>query len=185
MTNAQIASLLRNVAAAYAIKNEAKYRFQIIAYEKAADSIEGTTQQLKDLYKEGKLENIPGVGPSIRQHLEDLFKTGTVKHFDWVMSDIPKAVFPLLSIPSFGPKKAFKLVSEFKLKNPETVLDDLEKIAKANKISTLEGFGEKSQSDILRAIGEFRLGKGKTTRMALPFASELAQKILEYLKKSS
>jgi len=32
------------------------------------------------------------------------------------------------------------------LKNPETVLDDLEKVAKANKIAPLKGFGEKIPS---------------------------------------
>lgn len=184
MTNHAIASLLRDVAAAYAIKNENKYRFQIIAYQRAADAIEGTTIELIDLVKEDKLEQLPGVGPSLGEHLKELFATGKVKHFDFVMSDIPKSVFPLLQVPSFGPKKSYKLVKEFNLNNPTTVLDDLEKLAKQGKIATLEGFGEKSESDIIRAIGEYRLGKGKTTRMVLPYAVELADKIVEYLKKS-
>ena len=184
MTNHEIAQLLRDVAAAYAITNEGKYRFQIIAYEKAADAIEGTTTQLKDLYKENKLENIPGVGSSIKQHLEELFKTGKVKHFDFVMRDIPKSVFPLLSIPGFGPKKAFKLVTHFKLRSPKTIIEDLEKLAKSGKIARLEGFGEKSQSDILTAFAEYKKGFGKTNRMALPFAADLSNKVLEYLQKS-
>jgi len=62
MTNIEIAKLFREVAAAYSIKNEGKYRFQIIAYKKAADAIEGSTYQIKDLYKEDKLDEIPGVG---------------------------------------------------------------------------------------------------------------------------
>ena len=185
ISNVEIATLLRNVAASYTIKNEKKYRFQIIAYQKAADAVEGSTAELKDLYQENKLDQIPGVGPSIQQHLEELFKTGKVKHFDWVFSDIPHAVFPLLLVPSFGPKKAYKLVKEFHLRNPETVISDIEKIAMRGKIRNLEGFGEKSESDIIRAVSEFRMGSGKTTRMVLPFAYTLAEKIVDYLKKST
>src|SRR3989338_5754291 len=126
MTNRDIAKLLRNIAAAYGIKDEKKFRFQIIAYEKAADSIEHATEEVKDLIREGKLESLPGVGPSIRAHLEELLKTGKVKRFAWVMEDVPEAVFPLLDVPSFGPKKAYKLVTQFNLKNPKTVIEELE-----------------------------------------------------------
>lgn len=184
MTNKEISKLLKNVAAAYKIKDEKKYRFQLLAYEKAAESIENLPHELQDLYKENKLEGIPGVGPTIQSRLEELFKTGKVAHFETVMEDIPNAVFPLIDIPSFGPKKAFRLVSEFKLQNPATVITDVEKIANEGKIAPLAGFGEKSQSDILRAIAEYKVGAGKTTRMPLPFASELAEIIITYLKKS-
>ena len=51
MTNFEISQLLREVAAAYAVKNEQKYRFQIIAYNKAADSIENTTIEISDAKK--------------------------------------------------------------------------------------------------------------------------------------
>ncbi len=184
MTNAEIAKLLKNVASAYAIEDEKKYRFQILAYNKAADAIGSTNTEIKELAKEGKLENLPGVGPSIKSHLEELFKTGKVKHFDEVLGKIPEAVFPLMDVNGFGAKKAYRLVSEFGLKNPKTVIDDLIKIADQGKIASLPGFGEKSEKDILRGFEEFKLGKGKTTRMVLPYANELAQKMIDYLLKS-
>lgn len=184
MTNYEIAKLLRNIAAAYSIKNDEKFRFQIIAYQKAADAVEGSNSELKELFEEKKLDLIPGVGPSIKAHLEELFKTGKVKHFAWVMQDIPKTVFLLLDIPTFGPKKAYRLVKEFSLTNENTILEDLEKIAKQGKIADLEGFGEKSQEDILRAIAEFKQGREKKTRMTLPYASEIAEKMVGYLKQS-
>lgn len=184
MTNIEIANLFRNVAASYSIKNEAKFRFQIIAYQNAADAIEGLTTQIQDLFKENKLEQIPGVGPTIRTRLEELLKTGHVAHFDEVMAGIPKPVFIFMQIPSIGPKKAYKLSTEFHIDNPDTAIEDLNKIAKSGEIAKLEGFGEKSQADILRAISEFRKGKGKTTKMLLPFAYEVAGQIMDYLKKS-
>ena len=184
MHNKDIARLLRNVAASYAIKNEKKYYFQIIAYQKAAEAIESSATEARDAYEEGRLEKLKGVGPSIRQHLEELFTTGKVKHFDVVMEDIPPAVFPLLNIPSFGPKKAYKLVEHFKLKDPKTVIADLKKHAEKGEIAGIESFGEKSQSLILQAINEYEQGVAKNVRMVLPFAGELADNILSYLRSS-
>lgn len=184
MNNKEIAELLRDVAASYTIKAEDKYRFQIIAYQRAADSIENSTSEVNDLYKERKLEYLPGVGPTIKSHLEELLTTKKVKHFDFVMKGIPEAVFTLMRIPTIGPKKAYRLAKEFGLKDKLNAADQLLKIAKQGKIAALPGFGEKSQEDIIQAIDEFKQGKGKTTRMTLPFASELAQKLIEYLKKS-
>lgn len=184
MTNAEIAKLLSNVASSYAIVDEKKYRFQILAYRKAAEAIEGTSTEIKELQKEGALEDIPGVGPSIKASIEELLQKGRVKHLDDILGKIPSSVFPLLDVPSIGPKKAYRLVSEFRLTNPKTVIEDLVEIAKSGKIAVLDGFGKKSEEDILRAFAEFKLGAGKTTRMVLPYANELAKKMIDYLMHS-
>lgn len=182
-TNVEIAKLLRNVGASYTIQNEAKYRFQILAYQKAADSIEASSTEIKDLLKDGSLDKLSGIGSSIRSHIEELFDKGKVEYFENILKNISPAVFPLLDIPTFGPKKAFKLVDKFELSDPKTVISDVYKLAEDNKIASLEGFGEKSQSDIKRAIDEYRLGKTKSSRMVLAMAMEIAQNMLDYLKK--
>lgn len=184
MTNNQISNLLRQVAYAFVIINEAKYRFQILAYHKAADAIENTTVDLKYLFNENRLDDIPGVGASIKAHLGELLSKGHVKHFDSILKDIPKSVFPLLNIPGFGPKKSYKLVTYFKLDNPDTVITDLENKAKNGQISPVEGFGVKSEKDILDAITAFRKGLTKTARMSLPYAHDLADKLITYLQAS-
>ncbi len=183
MTNHQISKLLRNIAAAYSIKDEKKYRFQIIAYQNAADSIEHSTAELNDLFKADKLDALPGVGSIIKSYLKELFVRKKVKHFEEILRGIPKAVFPLLDVPGFGPKKAYKLVSQFKLSSSDSVITDLAGIAKSGKIAELDGFGIKSQQDILQGIEEYLRGKTKSSRMVLPYAHELSVKIVEYLKK--
>lgn len=184
MSNKEIVALFRNIAAAYTIKNEYKYKFQIIAYQKAADAVEHTSTELKNLYEQNRLDKIPGIGPTIKERLTELFKTGKVQHYEEILKDVSPAIFPLLDIPSFGPKKANKLVTHFKLTNPKTVIDDVRKLATDNRIAELEGFGEKSQSDILRAIGEYSTGTTKTNRMVLPYAFTLAQEVLKHLRES-
>ncbi len=181
MTNQKIVEELRRVAAAYQILEE--NRFKIIAYERAADSIEHLTSEVKDYWDDGKLSEIPAVGAAIAGHLDELFRSGRVKHWESVLAKLPASVFPLLSVPGVGPKKAFKLVSALKLSKPKSVISDLEKAAKSGRIAPIEGFGQKSEQDILEAISIYKRGQIKENRMELPVADAIAQEVVSYLKK--
>lgn len=178
MTNLEIAELLRDVAAAYQLKDDSKYKFQIIAYQRAADSVEHATSELQDLWEEKKLDEVPGVGTSIQNHLSEIFETGKSKHFDELTKNIPKVVFDLMKIPGIGVKTASKLVDKLKIKTKE----DLKEAAQENKIANLEGFGEESQSKILKALEEFE--KKAPSRMLLPYAMEIATEIINYMKQN-
>lgn len=179
MTNQEIANLLRQVAAAYTIKRE--NRFKIIAYEKAADTISGLNNDLQDLWKEGKLFDLPGIGKAIGGYLDELFRKGVVRHFNQVLAQLPASMFPLMELSGFGAKKAYKLVTSLKLKNPKTAVEDLANAAKQGKIAPIEGFGEKSQQEILEAINRFKKGQKRTKRMPLAYAYEIANNVIEYL----
>lgn len=182
MTNKEVAKILKDIAVAYTIKNE--NRFKIIAYQNAAQSIETETREVENLWKEGKLSEVPGIGSSLASHLDELFKTGKVKYFEDILKGVPEAVFPLLEIPGFGAKKSIKLVTTLDLKSAKTAVEDLEKAAKDGKIASIEGFGEKSEKDILESIALFRSLGGRERRMPLPQAGELAESIVEHLKKN-
>lgn len=177
MTNLQIAELLRDVAAAYQLKDEKKNFFKIAAYQRAADAVEHASSELKDLWDEGKLEEVAGMGKSIAEHLDELFKTGRSKHFDEIMEGLPPAMFDLMVVPGIGAKTAFKLVSQLNIKS----INQLEEAAKNGKIANIEGFGEQSQTDIIRAIEET---KGKTRRLLLPYAAEIAKEVIDWMKKN-
>lgn len=184
MNNHEIAILFRNVAAAYSIKDSKKFYFQIAAYQKASEAIETMTTELKDLYNEGKLQDLQGIGITIRSRLEELFKKGSVAHFNSVLKGIPESVFVLINVPTIGPKKAYKLTKKLSLNAPQTAIEDLMIKAKNHEIAKIPSFGEKSEQDIFRALLEYKEGKGKVTRMVLPYASEVAENILIYLRQS-
>ncbi|OGG01950.1 hypothetical protein A2W14_01450, partial [Candidatus Gottesmanbacteria bacterium RBG_16_37_8] len=181
-TNEEITKLFRQISAAYTIKGV--NRFRIIAYDKAAETIEKSNIDVKDLWEEGRLSELPGIGQTITGHLNELFKTGKIRHFEDVFKDLPKGMLPLLDVAGFGPKKAYKLSLIFNLNNPQTVLDDLLKIAKSGKIAKLEGFGVKSESDIIESLERAKKGQVKEKRMPLPYASASALLVLDYLKKN-
>src|SRR3989338_4299721 len=173
-SNKEIAKLFRSISAAYTVKGD-DY-FKIIAYDKAADSIEHATSELKDLWDDHKLDTVPGLGKSIQSHLDELFKTGKVKHFEDVKKGLPQGMFELLDLSGMGPKSAYKLTKSLKIKN----IKDLEAAAHAGKIRSLSGFGQKSENDILASIAQY---KGQESRHLLPLAFSTAELILNHLRK--
>ncbi len=181
LSNGNIADILRSVAAVYLLTNE--NRFKVIAYEKAADTVEQMSRELKDIWEEGKLKTTPGIGPTISTHLSELFEKGRSEHFDSILKLVPGTVFVLMKVPSLGPKKSFKLVREFGLVNDATVVDDLIALAKSGKIENLATFGKKSQEDILNALELFKKTKSSTLRMPLPYAHRHAMEIINYMKQ--
>jgi len=153
LDNLEIAELLRDVAAAYQLQDQNKYRFQIIAYERAADAVEHASSELKDLWDDGKLEEVPGIGPGIAQHLDELFKTGKSKHFESVMKGIPKEAFKLMELPGIGIKTAMKLIKEG---GPGEVKEKLKEVEAREKV-------------------------GK--RHLLPYAAQIAASIMDWMVK--
>ena len=153
MTNLQIAELLRNVASSYQYKDENKYKFQIIAYNRAADAVEHSTSELKDLWDDGKLDEVPSIGPSIASHLDEIFKEGKSKHFDQVMSGIPKEAFTLMALPKVGIKTAIRMIEEL------------------------------PKSELKKKILEAEALINKVKRHLLPYAESIASEVIEWLKE--
>ncbi len=177
MTNREISLLLRKVSAAFEVKDENFFRVR--AYQNAAASIEHATSDLHDLWEENKLGQIPGVGPNLAQHLDELFRTGGVRHFENETKDLPQGMFEILGIPGIGAKTAYKLAKAFKLTDPKTARLKLAQVAKKGLIRDLDGFGEQSEKEILNALSNQRLEE----RMLLPQAQLLAEEVMEYLSQ--
>jgi DNA polymerase (family 10) len=169
LSNPYIARMLREVSAAYEVKGEDYFRIR--AYDNAADAVEHATSEIKDLWESSQLQSIPGIGGSIAGHLDEYFRTGKVKHFKEAKKGLPPGMFEFLGLEGVGPKTAYRLAKELKLKT----LGDLKKAASSSKVASLPGFKEKSAKQILKAIEEYKEGEG---RMILPIAYATAEKLI-------
>lgn len=174
LSNVAIAHLLREVAAAYEVKKE--NRFKIRAYDAAADSIEHATSEIKDLWEEGRLDDLPGVGESISSHLDEYFRTGKVKHFEEIKKGLPPGMFAVFGLEGVGPKRAYRLAKELKVKT----IEDLHQAVKGGKIEKMTGFGRRSQELILKAIEGRQQHK---QRILLPIAFSIAEKLIEQIMR--
>lgn len=180
----EIAELLRAVAAAFQLKEKPSPndRFRIIAYQRAADSVEHATSEIKDLWEEGKLGEVAGIGTAIAGHLDELFKTGKVRHFESVTRGLPPAMFELLKVPGIGAKTAYKLTKELGITKAHGALEKLRKAAERGHIRKLEGFGEQSEKEISDATQE---ASERTRRLLLPYAAAVAEDVIRWLSKNS
>ena len=182
LTNTEISQILRSVAAAYKIHGEDKNRFRIAAYERAADSVEHASSELKDVWDEGKLVDIAGIGPSIAEHLDELFKTGKSDHFEKVKDGIYPSVFELMKINGIGPRSANQLARDLGIKSAEDAVGRLKKAAKEGKIAGLENFGRESEQAILIATREYE--EKPEDRMFINKAQMLADELIVWMRKS-
>lgn len=180
MSNLEIAEFLRSIAAAYQLKDKDKNIFRIVAYQRAADAVEHLTSEAKDLWDDGKLKEVSGIGANIEKHLDEIFRTGKSKHFEAVVKGIPPATFELMKISGIGVKTAFKLAKKLKIHEAKGAIKRLEKAIKEGKVSDIEGFGEQSQETIEKSIKEVR---SKKRRLLLPYATSIADEIIEWIKK--
>lgn len=171
-SNKQVADLLRNISAVYQIKD--MNSFQIRAYDLAADSIDHVNSELKDLWETGQLDEIPGLGEKLRSYIDELFRTGKVKHFEDISKGIPESLFTLLNVPGVGPKTAFKL-SQAGVED----ISDLEKKIKSGQL-VKKDFSEKILSNVLRGVEEYNR---RSDRILLPIAGETAKGVINHFLK--
>jgi len=176
MTNKEIGKILYQIAKILELGNE-KDRFRIVAYERAAQQIENYPDEMVEVYKKGglkALEDVPGVGESIAEKIEELIKTGKLKYLEEIKEEVPASEVEFLQIPGVGPKTAIKIAKELKAKN----IDDLEKKLKEGKGDKL--FKAQTQANILRGIN---ISKRLTGRMLITDALPIAEDFVTKIKK--
>src|SRR3989344_5036940 len=178
-SNQELAELLRSVAAALEVKGA--NRFRIVAYEKAADSIEHATSEAKDLWDDHQLASLPGIGPNLASHLDEIFRTGKSQHFEEQLEGIPEGMFAILKVPGIGAKNGYKLSLKLGLTRDHSALSKLEKSARQGEIRDIEGFGSDSEARILQGIEEL---KGRSDRVLLHKADRFSSELIAYLKKN-
>src|SRR6188768_917564 len=102
MEPATIAAQLRELAVYYELDGD---RHRSFAYERAAKSIEAANG-LHRLIDEGRLEELPGVGPSIARVVAELARRGTVAVLERLRLQWPVVVVELAGLPKVGVLKA-------------------------------------------------------------------------------
>ncbi len=174
MNNHQVAQLLRYVADCLEIQGEIIYK--VLAYRKAADNIAALTGDLEQIWREGRLRSIPGVGEAIAEKMASLLSTGTFDLYERVKAEVPAGVVEMLRVPDVGPKKARLFWKELGL----TSIAELHQAALAGRLRGLPGMGEKSEAKVLAGL-EAYLRRMASPRLPLGLAYPLAQTILDEL----
>src|SRR5512139_2706903 len=100
-----IAAQLREIAVYFDLDGD---RHRAIAYDRAARSIEAA-KGLHRLLEEGRLEELPGIGPKIAKTVEELARNGSSVVLDNLRVKWPAVIVELAQLPSIGVQKARKI----------------------------------------------------------------------------
>src|SRR5438094_659927 len=125
--------------------------FKPRAYEQAALATESHARPLDAVYRGGgvqALREIPGIGTSMGEKLEELIRTGKCKLREEYHRRMPVDLAALTALEGVGPKAVKLLYQRLGVRT----LAAPEAAARAGKVRALPHFGEKSEQKILKAL---------------------------------
>ncbi|MDP6959666.1 MAG: helix-hairpin-helix domain-containing protein, partial [Planctomycetota bacterium] len=172
MNNNQVADTLETVGKIMEVLGENP--FKVRAHTNGARTIRTESTPVSELVADKSLGDLPGIGKALEEKITELVETGKLAYLEELKKSVPPGILEMLRVPSLGPKKVHTLWKEQEI----STLKTLEEACKEDKLSSLKGFGKKTQEKILEGItflqkhaGKFRLGD------AWPQAMKLLQSV--------
>lgn len=174
MKNELVARILHEIADRLDLEG---VQFKPRAYRRAAEVVEALAEPIEDLVADGTHSELPGVGEAIAKKIAEIVETGRLRYHDELKAKLPIDLHALTRVDGVGPKTAKLLYEALGVKT----LDDLEQAARAGRIHTVKGLGEKTETKILHGLAETRAAVG---RMLLFAALRLADDIVAELRET-
>ena len=174
MEKNEVAAVLEEIATLLELQGENPFRCN--AYVKAARAIAQLETNLADVVAAGKVDDIPGVGSTLKDKITTLVTTGRLPFYEELKAKTPPGLLDMLRLPGIGPKKVKAL-------HDELGVDDLEKLGaacQAGQVAKLKGFGEKTQAKIIEGLAFIDLLGG---RLRLDQAETLAGLVLDQVRQ--
>ena len=157
--------------------------FRIRAYRNAARTITGQSRNISDMVQEGEdLTQLPGIGKDLAVKIKEIAETGDLSKLNDLKKELPDDLSKLMNIQGLGPKKIKVLFQVLGI----TSVKGLKKAAQDHKLREIEGFGNKTEQNILgeiERIEEEKRKNGGKERIKLVRAEQIAENYKEYLKK--
>ncbi len=146
MTNKEIARALRETGALIELTDGNPYRAR--AMQAAARTLRGLDEDVVDRLQAGTLTDIDGIGDGLAADIEELIERGSFALRDELLNAVPAGLLDVLRVKGLGTKKVRVLWEELGI----TTLDELEDAAQRGAIKQLDGFGAKTQANILENV---------------------------------
>lgn len=173
MTNQDVAEKLREVYQLMQLAGE--NRFRAIAFDRAAQTIEGLNEEITKHIEEDTLTDIKGIGKSIAEDIKAFQETGTMPVLEALKEKVPKGLIEWLNISGLGPKNIAKIHKELGI----TEIIELKEACQSGAVADLPGLGQKSADKIIKSI-EYLEQFGERAR--LDQALEIAEPVFEFVK---
>jgi len=145
--NAEVAAMFDQAAELLEIEGENQFRVR--AYRRAARTIEGLPQSVKNLIQAGRdLSELPGIGKDLAGKIAEIVETGHFKLLDTLKKKLPGELGEIATLPGLGPKRVKLLHDKLKV----STLDDLRRVVETGRLHRVKGFGPKIETKLLAAL---------------------------------
>ena len=155
----------------YLLDAAGENRFKVIAFRKASNSIRNLDEDVEEVWRKGNLLEVPGIGEGIAKKIDEYFKTGSMSYLQDLEKRVPPGATELMNVPGVGPRTAFKLAHDYKIRSVQQLKEELS----AGKLAP--ALGLVLSKKILEEIQKIQ---GAPKRMLLIEAMMLAQEIRDY-----
>jgi DNA polymerase (family 10) len=123
-------------------------------YGKLAHTISRHPESIVQLYKEGRLGKVSGVGGTITKIVSEFLETGTCTKMEEWTKQTPKTVLELTAIPGLGAKTARTLYQEHGIASLDTLREALDN----GELDGVKGMGRKTIETIRKHVSRKRRG---------------------------
>ena len=149
------------------------------SYRRAAENIRAHPGAIESLAAEGQdaVEAIEGVGDALSSKVVEYVETGEIEELEELRAELPVDMAALTRVEGVGPKTVGTLYEELGVED----LDDLEAAAEAERIQEVEGFGAKTEENILSGIA---FARQASQRSLLGDARPVGEDLKEYVMGS-
>ncbi len=173
MHNSDIADNFSMLAKLMDIHGENSFKTK--TYSIAAFNIEKLPGQLSETQRD-KVIGIKGIGESVGRKVIEMLETGSLQILSEYINKTPPGVIEMLNIKGIGPKKIHTIWKELGIES----IGELLYACNENRLTSVSGFGGKTQQNIIDSIGFYMQNQGQYLFAQL---EEIFPQVDSYLKK--
>jgi DNA polymerase (family 10) len=154
LTKSAVAERLRQAGAMLRLGGENGYRAR--AYEIGADALDalGGDADLATLASEGRLTEIPGIGPSLAGTITELVRTGSAETLNRIAGDLPLGLLEVARVPGMTMRRLRLLHETLDVQS----LDDLRRALDSGAVEATKGFGPQTATRMRQGLEAAKRG---------------------------
>jgi len=170
LDNAAVAERLEAFAGLLDLAGASGYSAR--AYRRAAETIRATPVPILELAKQGRAQELRGIGPGIATRLEELARTGTIAELDELREEVRPELVGFGRMLGLAPKRTVEIVKALEI----GTVEEFRKAASEGRLRTAPGVGPATEAKILDRLNAKvdRPARGLTLNRSRPLVEEIA-----------
>ena len=169
--NATIAERLEAFAGLLDLAGSGHYTSR--AYRRAAETIRETKAPIAKLVRQGRVQDLRGIGPGIAARLGELVETGRIAELDELEREVQPELVGLGRFLGVGPKRMVEIGSALGVRTA----DEFRDAAREGRLQSVPGIGPQTEQRLLAALERERRPqkRGLTLNRARALVAEIAE----------